>query len=426
MKRFILISITTLFIFGIYSCKKETKPPQEGEVRIMYQGPMHPQVIQEKPGKCPICGMDLVPKKMVYKNGKWVPFEEEMEEGEMKMEGMEMKGEHEMKMPPGLTKINIPVERQYLIGVKTEIVKKKKPVKRIRTYGKVEYSEDKIYAINLKFGGWIEKLYVDYEGKFIKKGEKLFDIYSPELYQTQEELILAYERDDKVLFENVKRKLILWGIREFQIKKILENKKAQEILSFYSPYSGFVIEKKIFEGMKVNPGMNLYKIADLSEVWVIADIYEYELPFIKRGLKAEVEVPYIPGEKFKGYIDYVYPDLDIKTRTAKVRIALKNPSFKLKPGMYVNVNINISSDEEKIIIPVDAILFSGKYNYVFVKKGKGTFEPRVIELGPKVDDGYIVLKGLSEGEEIVTSGNFLIDSESKIQAALKGISIHQH
>jgi hypothetical protein len=290
----------------------------------------------------------------------------------------------------------------------------------------VDYNEKKIFTINLKFSGWIEKLYVDYEGKFVNRGDRLFKIYSPELYQTQEELLIAKERGDSALFENVKKKLNLWGIRDFQIEKTLKNKKAEPVITFYSPYRGFVIEKKIYEGMKVMTGMNLYKIADLSTVWVHADIYEEDLPFVKEGQKAEIEVPYIPGNKMEGTIEYIYPELNMKTRTAKIRISIKNPGYKLKPGMYVNAKIKIPLKQKKIIIPVDAILFSGEHNYVFVKKGKGKFEPIVLKLGPKVDSGYIVLEGLNEGEEIVTSGNFLIDSESKIQAALKGMSVHQH
>ncbi len=417
-KFFVIMGVASILIYAI-SCKSNQKPPQEGEIKTMYQCPMHPQVIQEKSGDCPICGMNLVPRKMIYKGGKWTPYE-----GTKEMEHEEIK--HEIKSPPNLAEINIPVERQYLIGVKTEIVKIKTSEKKIRTYGRVDYNEKGIFTINLRFGGWIEKLYVDYEGKFVKKEERLFDIYSPELYQTQEELILAKETQDSILFKNVKRKLILWGIRDFQIEKILKNKKAEPILSFYSPYSGFVIEKKIFEGMKVSAGMNLYKIVDLKKIWVLADIYEYELPFVKIGQKAEIEIPYIPGKKLDGIVEYIYPELNMKTRTAKIRISVDNPEYNLKPGMYVNVKIKVSLKEKEIIIPVDAILFSGEHNYVFVKRGKGTFEPRIVELGPKVDEGYVVLKGLSEGEEIVTSGNFLIDSESKIQSALMGISAHEH
>lgn len=419
-KIFVALGVITLFSFAL-SCKSKQKLPQEGEIKIMYQCPMHPQVIQEKPSKCPICGMNLVPRKMFYKEGKWIPYEED---GEMEMEHEGMR--HRMESPPGLTKINIPLEKQYLIGVKTEVVKKKKSEKNIRTYGKVDYNEKKIFTINLKFGGWIEKLYADYEGKFINKNEKLFDIYSPELYQTQEELLLAKESGDSTLFENARKKLILWGIREFQIQEILKNKRADFVVSIYSPCEGFIVEKKIYEGMKVTPGMELYKIVDLKSIQIYADIYEYELPFVKKGEKAEIEIPYIPGKNLEGIIEYIYPELDMKTRTARVRISAKNTQYELKPGMYVNVKIKLTLKEEKIVIPDDAILFSGEYNYVFVKNGKGIFEPRLVQLGAKVEEGYIVLKGLHEGEEIVTSGNFLIDSESKIQAALKGMSSHGH
>jgi multidrug efflux pump subunit AcrA (membrane-fusion protein) len=407
----ILISI--LFFLSLifnYSCQKK-EIPKEGEVKTMYQCPMHPQVIEPKKGNCPICGMELVPRKMIYKEGKWMPYEEE---GKTK----------EKSEFPLLTTINIPFDREQIIGVKTMKLYKKKPFKVVRTYGNLEIGENKIYIVSLKFSGWIEKLYVDYEGKYVNKGDKLFDIYSPSIYQAEQELITSYERKDSLLFENVKRKFKLWGIKDFQIDEIIKNKTPKEIITFYSPYSGFVIEKNVFEGMKVDEGMELFKIADLSELWVLGNIYEYEIPFIKKDLKVEAESPYIKGKKFYGYIDYIYPEIEKETRTLKVRFIIKNPNLELKPGMYVNININISFDKEEIVIPIDAILFSGKYNYVFIKKEKGIFEPRVVELGPETEEGYIVLKGIEEGEEVVISGNFFIDSESKIKAVLKRIVSH--
>jgi len=407
----ILISI--LFFLSLifsYSCQKK-EIPKEGEVKIMYQCPMHPQVIEPKKGNCPICGMELVPRKMIYKEGKWMPYEEE---GKTK----------EKSEFPLLTTINIPFDREQIIGVKTMKLYKKKPFKVVRTYGNLEIGENKIYIVSLKFSGWIEKLYVDYEGKYVNKGDKLFDIYSPSIYQAEQELITSYERKDSLLFENVKRKFKLWGIKDFQIDEIIKNKTPKEIITFYSPYSGFVIEKNVFEGMKVDEGMELFKIADLSELWVLGNIYEYEIPFIKKDLKVEAESPYIKGKKFYGYIDYIYPEIEKETRTLKVRFIIKNPNLELKPGMYVNININIPFDKEEIVIPIDAILFSGKYNYVFIKKEKGIFEPRVVELGPETEEGYIVLKGIEEGEEVVISGNFFIDSESKIKAVLKRIVSH--
>ena len=410
MRKFLIGVLFILPLILNYSCQKK-EIPKEGEIKVMYQCPMHPQVIEPKKGKCPICGMELVPRKMMYKEGKWIPHEEH---GEIE----------EKEEAPLLSSVNIPFENQQIIGVKTMKVYKKKPFKTIRTYGTLEIAENKIYVINLKFGGWIEKLYADYVGKYVNKGDKLFDIYSPSIYQAEEELIISFERRDSLLLENVKRKLKLWGINDFQIDEIIKNKKPSEIITFYSPYSGFIVEKNVFEGMKVEEGMDLFKIADLSELWVLGSIYEYEIPFIKKYLKVEAESPYITGKKFYGYIDYVYPDIEKETRTAKVRFVVKNSNFDLKPNMYVNININVPFDKEEIVIPTDAILFSGKYNYVFIKKGTFTFEPRTVELGPETDEGYIVLKGIEEGEEILVSANFLIDSESKIKAALKRNLIH--
>ncbi len=419
MRKFLLfLNLFTIFLY-ISSCRSSQKPPKEGEIRTLYQCPMHPQIIQEQKGDCPICGMTLVERKMIYKNGKWEPYEEGMEhKGHEEHEGGKME-EKEIKTETslGLAEVKISPEKQFLIGVKKDTVKIKNLEKVIKTYGKVDYKESKIYEINIKFGGWIEKLYANYEGMYVKKNDKLFEIYSPDIYQSIKELKLAYEKKDTLLLKNVKQKFNIWGIRDFQIEEILKDKEDRRTITFYSPYEGFIIKKEIFEGMEVRPGMTIYRIADLREVWVYGEIYEYEVNLIKKGDEAFITLSYFPEKIFKGKVNYIYPYLNPETRTTKVRIEISNQDFSLKPNMYVNIEIKVNYGK-KLVIPKSAVLYTGEKNIVFVDKGEGTFEPREVKLGISGEDFYEVIEGVRKGEVVVTSANFLIDSESSLKAAL--------
>ncbi len=308
----------------------------------------------------------------------------------------------------------------------------------IRTVGRVDYDERKIVTVTPKFGGWIEDLYVDFTGKFVRQGEPLLTIYSPELVSTQEEYLIALQaRKDLVkspfpevaasgnsLAESAKRRLKLWDISDEQIRTLEESGQPRKTLTLHSPFSGFVLEKMAYKGMSVMPGMALFKLVDLSVVWVYADIYEYELPYIQLGQQASIQLPYFPGEAFKGKAIYIYPSLDPKTRTARVRFEFPNPHGRLKPEMYANVEIKMQLGQ-KLVIPEEAVIDTGLRQMVIVDKGSGYFEPREVKVGARVDDHYEVIKGLKKGERVVTSANFLIDSESKFKEAIGGMG-HSH
>ncbi len=425
------IILFLLFLFMIFStyCKRTEKSekviPKETHIKhaehkhsedekkaakkTLYHCPMHPNYISDKPGECPICGMNLV------------PIEEE---------------EHEkMEMIEGTVKIT--PEKQQLIGVTIGKVEYRNLEKVIRTVARVAYDETKLTYINTKFPGWVEKLYVDYTGKLVKKGQPLFSIYSPELVSAQEEYLLALKAKeyfeskiyDEVksstyeLLDSAKRRLIYWDITEEQIKELEKSKKPLKTMKFYSPFTGFVINKNILQGKYVLPGENLYTIADISSIWILADIYEYELPFVSIGQTASIELLYFPGEQFAGKITHIYPYLENETRTVKVRIELPNRDFKLKPDMYgiVNLKVNLGT---KLTIPESAMLDSGKRKLIFIDIGDGYFEPREVIIGLKIDDYYEVIDGVKEGERVVTSANFLIDSESKLKSAIK--KLHEH
>jgi Cu(I)/Ag(I) efflux system membrane fusion protein len=338
--------------------------------------------------------------------------------------------------------VEIPPDKQQLIGVKTVEVSVKPLQKIIRTVGRIEYDERRLFTVNTKFEGWIEKLYVDYTGRYVKKGEPLADIYSPELFATQQEYLNVVKwtkqgkeiknerignllsKDAEAIAEAAKQRLRLWDITDDQIKKIEETGKPIRTLTVYSPVNGYIVQKTALQGMRIMPGEKLFDVADLSAVWVVSDIYEYELPLIKTGQKANIGLSYFPGKEFSSMIEYVYPTLAGETRTAKIRFTIPNPGGQLKPQMFTNVEIKINIGN-KLAIPEDAIIDTGTRQIVYVDRGEGYFEPREVMLGLRAEGLREVIMGLKAGEKVASSATFLIDSEAKLKnvAPLGG---HKH
>ena len=322
-------------------------------------------------------------------------------------------------------------DKQQLMGVKTTSVEWMPMSKTIRTVGTVTYDETRLTQVYSKIEGWIDKLYVNYTGKLVEKGQPLFTIYSPDLLATQQEYLFALKAKERLeassipevrsgavtLVEASKRRLALWDISENQIRELEEKREAQRTLTLYAPHSGFVIKKDAYQGMRVMPDKELYTIADLSTVWANVDIYESEIPLVRPGQRANVTLAYDPVATFSGAVSYVYPYLDEKTRTAKVRLEFSNPGFKLKPDMYVNVEIKIDGGRH-LAVPEQAVLDSGMRKVVFVEKGNGHFDLKEVKLGARMDGYYEVLSGLSEGEKVAASSVFLLDSESRLSEAM--------
>jgi Cu(I)/Ag(I) efflux system membrane fusion protein len=360
------------------------------------------------------------------------PSEMEMEMKGLSMESIQKEGKVQ-EVAPGT--VQITPDRQQLIGVKFGTVEMKSLEKVIRTVGRVDYDEKRIVTVAPKIGGWIEDLYVDFTGRFVKQGDPLLTIYSPELVSTQEEYLIALRAKKTLtkspfpevagsgesLAESAKRRLKLWDISDDQIKVLEETGQSKKTLTLYSPFSGFVLEKTAYKGMNVMPGMALYKLADLSVVWLYADIYEYELPLIRLGQQASIQLSYTPGETFTGKAIYIYPSLNPETRTAKVRFEIPNSHERLKPEMYANVEIKVHLGQ-KLAVPEGAIIDTGLRQLAIVDKGSGYFEPRDVKVGSKVEGYYEVIKGLKAGERVVTSASFLIDSESKLKEAVGGMA----
>ncbi|HLZ33105.1 MAG TPA: FixH family protein [Nitrospira sp.] len=320
--------------------------------------------------------------------------------------------------------------KQQLIGVKTSPVGKRRLETVVRAVGRVDYDEQRITRVNLRVSGWVEELFVDFTGQLVAKGQPLFTMYSPDLVASEDEYLLALKARDKVrespisearaqaeeLVAAAHDRLRLWTLTDKQIDELARRGKAQTYITMTSPVTGHVIEKKAFKGLFVAPEMTLYTIADLSSIWVNAEIYEYEVPFVKMGQPATVTFAAYPGERFHGRVSFIYPYLNKEARTVKIRLELPNPDMLLKPDMYGDALIKIDRGDS-LAIPEQAVLDSGTRTLVFVLRGEGLFEPRVVKLGPKIGSYYEVQEGLEEGEQVVTSGNFLVDSESKLMAA---------
>lgn len=351
------------------------------------------------------------------------------ESGQQQTQPQAQEAQQEQEEPPT---VEIPPDKQQLIGVKTTVVSVKPLQKIIRTVGRIEYDERRLATVNTKFEGWIEKLFVDYTGRYVKKGEPLAEIYSPELFATQQEFINVVKwakqgkeiknenmsnllsKDAEAIIEAAKQRLRLWDITDAQIKKIEETGKPIRTLTVYSPASGYIVQKTALQGMRIMPGEKLFDVADLSTVWVVSDIYEYELPLIKTGQRANISLSYFPGKEFLSMIDYVYPTLAGETRTAKVRFTISNPGGLLKPQMFTTVEIKINLGN-KLTIPEDAVIDTGTRQIVYVDKGEGYFEPREVMLGLRAEELREVIMGLKAGEKIASSAAFLIDSEAKLK-----------
>jgi RND family efflux transporter MFP subunit len=321
------------------------------------------------------------------------------------------------------------------LGIRTATVEPRTMTAAIRTTGYVNYDERRVTQVNARISGWVQKLYVVYVGEEVRRGQPLLDIYSPELMLTQEDYIRSRELakhadsmgavgiDAAALMSAAEARLRLFGISPSEIRKLDRRGSASQDIPLEAPVSGFVTNIKVVEGSYAGVGTGLYTIADISSVWVYADIYERELPMAQVGERAVVFSDALPGKSFQGRVTYIYPEVNPQTRTVKVRLEFANPGNQLRPGMYVGVTLHSDTPREILAVPAEAVLNSGIRRVVIVDLGNGHFMPRVITRGPE-SEGYIsVLSGLKEGERVVTSGQFLIDSESNLREALNAMAL---
>jgi RND family efflux transporter MFP subunit len=399
-------------IVAAQSAADERKP-------LYWYDAMDPQHHYNHPGKAPD-GMDLVPQ---------YPEKTATSAGQVN----NSPSPDMANMPMGA--VTITPEKQVLAGVRTAVVERKSMIRDIHTTAQIVADETRIAHIHVKVAGYIDKVYVDFVGQLVKKGQPLFTLYSPDLVSTQEEYLIAkrgnatlanapfqeISQGSQSLLQSSKQRLKLWDISDDQIKELDKTGKVKKDMTFYSPITGFVTDRKVFPQTSVTPDTELYTVSDLSTVWADADIFEYEVPFVHLGQKVSFSLSYYPGKTYMGKISYIYPTVDPQARTVKVRVKLPNPGFVLKPQMFANAELRVDYGT-KIIVPEEAVLNSGTEQHVFVVHEGGVFEPRKVTIGPVVDGNVVILSGLKAGETIVVSGNFLIDSESGLKNAMSGMS----
>lgn len=371
---------------------------------IVYQDGMHPQIVQDEPGTCPICGMDLQPVRV---NGT--------EAGTVRIDPTTLQN----------------------IGVRTAEVAVEPLGRRIRTTGHFMMDEEGEHTVALKVGGWVEKLYADYDGQIIEKGESLLELYSPELVATQEEYLLAFRNvqrldgtsgaaDAKRLLEAARRRLAYWDLTDAQIEQLEQRGKPRRTVTFYAPASGEVMHKQVREGQHISAGQALMDIVDISKVWLIVDVYEQDLPWISVGTPARIQLASEPGKTYRGQISHIYHMLNEETRSARARIELPGGHRTLlKPGAYATVYLQGEQTAPTPVVPSESVVRTGDEELVVMALGEGRFRPQPVVAGRASDGKTQILEGLHGGEQIVTSAQFLIDSEAKLSSALDAMA-HDH
>jgi len=394
-----------------------------------YTCTMHPSVKSQDPkGKCPICSMDLVPVKKKHLEASHAQHAPDASP----LVSSELRAKAGTNAPDAPTEFTVPVERQQQIGVTYGPVEKRPFQHTIRAFGLAAYDKQRHWDYVARVDGYVKKLFVFSRGELLEKDAPVLTLYSPDLLTTQNEFVDVLRTRDEAktkgnqallestgrLFESARQRLRLWNISDDQIAELEKTRQPQELLTLHSPFKGVVQDLAVDQGRRVMVGDHLVDIADLSVVWVWAQFYQDELPLLKHGLPVTITTSTYPGEKFAGKISLIDPFINDALRTARVRIDVQNPDLKFRPDMYVDVELILDMGQG-LAVPVPAVLPTGKHNIVFVDKGEGRLEPRFVDLGRKFGEFYEVKSGLKEAERVVTSANFLIDAEAKVQGALK-------
>jgi Cu(I)/Ag(I) efflux system membrane fusion protein len=389
-------------------------PTEKPTAHPLYQCPMHPGVTSDHPGDCPICGMKLI----LVAAKKSSPGEEVAAKQAAPVEG--------------LSEVSIDTTRQQFIGLRTTRVRRGPVAETWRTVGRVQIDPTRVHKTNVKVDGFIERIFVDFVGQPVRKGQPLFSLYSPDLLATQKELLLAARTKDALssggplagtgddLMAAAQRKLLLADVPQEEIERLQRTGEPQKSLVLVAPVSGTVTAKNVVQGASLRVGDAAYEITDLGQVWVMADAYESDLGRVHKGMTATLTLAALPNRIFHGKVDFVDPVLDPQSRTAKLRIQMKNPKGELRPEMYGDVVLE-GKPHQGLLLPADAVLQSGTRNVVFVAQGQGKLQPREVKLGQRSGDEVEIASGLNEGDQVATRAAFLVDSESQLRASLNAI-----
>ena len=425
------------------------KPADNGTV-VKYVGPMHPQIVRDEPGKCPICGMELV-KKVIRKDEAKKPTQQAAEEEKEILYWVapmdpSYRRDEPGKSPMGMDLVPVYAEDAaakpgtitidpvvvHNLGVETTQVERTNLSRTFRTIGEVTYDERSVSHIHTRVNGWVERLYLDAPGDRVSRGDPILRIYSPELVTTQEEFLLALRRTKRFqgtraaqaveleeMVRQARERLLFFGISQQEIDKIAETGEYQPTILLRAPHSGVVTELGVREGMRVTPQKNLYTVADLSTVWVVAHIYAGQADWVEPGNEVSLSLPFHPGRQWQGRVDYVYPYMEPMTRTVKARLVFANKDGLLKPNMFATTVIHADPKKDVLTVPEAAVIRTGKRSVVVTALGEGHFRPVEVEIGIETSGRVEITKGLAEGQRVVTNSQFLIDAESDLQAGLQ-------
>jgi len=451
--RWSLVALMAVTAVAAWTWHVRSTMPGAAVAGAQFICPMHPQIVTDRKGECPICGMDLVPAGAAKAAGApgtagaaeyTCPMHPAFVTGDPKARcpdcGMKLVARAQAPAPPpgaagvpGLAPVDLSSDRIQLIGMKTALAERRPLGNTFRAIGFVSPNEAGLVSVTARFSGWVESLGVGQTGQLVRQGEVLASIYSPEMLNAQQVFLNAVKWSDRKaggvqngpvtsdLERDARLRLELLGVATEDVEAIAKAGVPQRAINVRAPVRGYVARKAVLRGLYVQSGAELFQLADLSTVWVLVDVYESEISRVSLGQKAVLELSAYPGEKFTGTVQFIYPALNTGSRTLQARLEFRNPGLKLRPGMYGDVTLEAAGGDA-VVVPVDALIDTGEHQYVFVDRGGGRFEPRAVRAATARDGLVAILTGLAAGERVVTTANFLLDSESRLRAAVEGFN----